>query len=59
MNSFSEAGRFFMPAFPVFLVLFRLFPQYVASVYSSYLNWLTTQEEDYALPDNIPRSELL
>lgn len=33
--------------------------QYVASVYESYLNWLTTQEEDYALPDNIPRSELL
>ena len=33
--------------------------QYVASVYESYLNWLTTQGEDYALPDNIPRSELL
>ena len=33
--------------------------QYIAGMHEGYLNWLSTQEEDFSLPDTVPRSPLL
>ncbi len=33
--------------------------QYVQSVYESYLNWLSTQEDDFVLPEFVRKSDLL